>query len=83
MKTMLAAALLAALAASPALAESSQTTPKSKKDPDEVICKVRQTTASMPRKYCATRRDWERENERTRQDMMLSQKSFCGNAAGC
>jgi hypothetical protein len=83
MKPIIAAALLAVLAAGPALAQADQSASKPRKDPEEVICKVRQTTASIPRKYCATRREWQRENERTRQDMMLSQKGFCGRGSGC
>jgi hypothetical protein len=83
MKLMLAAAV-AALICTPALArEKSQQASNAAKDPNEVVCKTRATTGGIPRKFCATRREWDRENERTRQDMMLSQKGFCGRGNGC
>lgn len=84
MKTMLALAALSVLAATPAFAgEKPQQASNSAKDPNEVICKTRATTGGIPRRFCATRQEWARENERTRQDMMLSQKSFCGKSSGC
>lgn len=84
MKTMLALAALAVLATTPAFAgDKSQQAANTAKDPNEVICKTRATTGGIPRRFCATRQEWNRENERTRQDMMLSQKGFCGKGGGC
>lgn len=83
MKLLLAVAL-AALASTPALAgQTSQAQGQSRKDPDEVICKMQQTTAGIPQRICATRKQWARENERTRQEMMLNQRTFCVGGSGC
>lgn len=84
MKLLLAAAALAALVSTPALATEASPPPvKGKKDPNEVVCKLQQTTAGIPQRVCATRRDWARENERTRQDLMMTQRPFCGGGASC
>jgi hypothetical protein len=83
MRLMLAAAL-AVLVSTPALAaDKTQQASNTKGDPNEMICKMRATTGGIPRKFCATRLEWARDNERTRQDMMLSQKGFCGRGGGC
>jgi hypothetical protein len=83
MKLIFALAV-AALACTPALAgETGPGKGQSRKDPDEVICKVQQTTAGIPQRICATRKAWARENERTRQDMMLNQRAFCVGGSAC
>jgi opacity protein-like surface antigen len=84
MKMMLAVAALAVLASAPALAaEPASAQSKGKKDPNEVICKMQQTAAGIPQRVCATRKAWDRENERTRQEMMMTQRGFCGGGQAC
>lgn len=84
MKLLIAAASLFAMAAAPALAaESAQAPVKSKRDPNEVICKVQSTTAGIPQRVCVTRAEWEKASSRTRQELMLTQRTFCGGGASC
>ena len=84
MKTLLAAAVLATLVSAPVLAaETGQSPSKPRKDPNEVICKMQQTTAGIPQRICATRQEWARDNERTRQEMMMTQRGFCGGGQAC
>jgi hypothetical protein len=84
MKLMLAAAMLAALVSAPVLAaETGHSQSKAKKDPNEIICKMQQTAAGIPQRVCTTRREWARDNERTRQEMMTTQRGFCGGGMAC
>lgn len=83
MRYLVAAFALAALAAGPALAvEHSTAASKSKRDPNEVVCKVQGTAAGIPQRVCATRAEWERASARTRQEFMMTQRPMCGIASG-
>jgi hypothetical protein len=81
MKRLIAALALTALAASPALAVD-HSSARTKRDPNEVVCKVQGTAAGIPTRVCATRAEWEKASSRTRQELMLTQRPMCGTAAG-
>jgi hypothetical protein len=82
-KLLIAASLLA-VAAAPALAAQNPPAPaKSRRDPNEVICKLQSTTAGIPQRVCVTRAEWEKASSRTRQELMVTQRTFCGGGASC
>lgn len=85
MKLLIVALTLAACAAAPVLAaETSSAAPnRAKRDPNEVICKVQTSTSGHPERICVTRSEWDKAAIRTRQEMMLTQRGFCGGGAAC
>jgi hypothetical protein len=50
---------------------------------DKLVCKMQLTVSGIPQKVCATKAAWEAENTRTRQDMMVKQRGFCGGGSVC
>ena len=82
MKLLIVALTLAAVAVSPALAAEKAST-RVKPDPNEVVCKVQTSTSGHPKRICVTREEWDKAALRTRQELMLSQRGFCGSGAAC
>jgi hypothetical protein len=50
---------------------------------EKLICKMQLTVSGIARKVCASKASWEADNTRTRQDMMVKQRGFCGGGASC
>lgn len=50
---------------------------------NKVVCRMRLTVSGIAQQVCAPKSEWDAENTRTRQDIMLHQKGFCGNGTGC